>query len=71
MENLIPVIISSFAHDMIITWKVPADKVREFAASVSQVNALPDRVQEQLKSDVNFYEASLTSPQKRKELEVR
>lgn len=70
VENLIPVIISSFAHDMIITWKVPADKVREFAANMSAVNALPEKVQEQLKSDVNFYEASLTSPQKRKELEA-
>lgn len=55
---------------MIITWKVPADKTREFTANMCAVNNLPASVQEQLKSDVNFYEASLTSPQKRKELEV-
>jgi hypothetical protein len=68
-QSYVPIIGSSFLHDMILSWKLSAQTAMEFALSISAQGQLSPRQVQALKQDINLYLEALESDAKRKEVE--
>jgi len=72
-RNILPLLISSFVYDMIITWMLPFDKVNTFVQFVLTANGkeLSSVDQRGIKTDVDLFVSALKNKEKLKEAEIR
>merc|ERR1712100_114547 len=55
MSSVVPTVISAFAHDMLVTWRLSKEMVSEFVSSMCSANQLSPEKEQALKKMLDAF----------------